>query len=584
MNRQQLERMHELGVLNDVQYAAGLAQLAAGRDFHPRLSVTVPGTAQLSVDASTRTISGTASIYGEWIPSHGFYLEAGCLTSRQPLNKNKMLVDHDKGQPVGYLTDLDEGTLSVTYSIPDGPAGDAALDSAAKGLRDGLSVGFTITEYFFDDEYKMHVTAADWYETSLVACPALADAGVTDVAAAVATQPTEHKEFNVNREQLAAALAAGTITQAQHDAALSVMEATEAALSARPDAPTQQPAAPVAPVTPATLAAADAAALAAGPAPVVPAAVEVNQRPMNLAAVAQHISAGVRSGAFQTSADVAMAIGEFLPAQDAGEAFTRPEWLGELRTLAKTNRPWIEAIGNPLPLNTLKAEGWRWDEEPDVDELNLDALDEVSGNDPTTEGDAFKGFGVAAAHRVKRSVVDFGDPQFTADFLTARMRRYLFKSNVGIRTRLLAAATAGAGTVTEGGVVAVLKQLVKDVRGVGGRVNRVFLDNTLYEELEDLDVGPTATLPLWLRQASIGIDLSAATADVAGLAIVNDPALAAGQAVAFDNSVIDVRESPVIQISAVAVSFAAVDMGLFGYLRLDDHDPRGIVKRTYVEA
>lgn len=581
MNRQQLDRLHALGLIGNVQYTAALAKLNAGRAERPRLtSLAVAQRVALSVDTEARTISGTASVYGVLVASHGMVLEPGSLNSRQPLAKNKMLVDHDHSQPVGFLTDVDEGSLAVTYSIPEGAAGDKALDDAAKGLRDGLSVGFTATDYFFDDEFNIHVTEADWYETSLCAVPAVDGAGVTNVAAAVATPNTEPKEFNVNRAQLAAALAAGTITQEQHDTALAVIEATEAAPAA--PAALATPAAPAVPVSPT---AADQAALAAGPSHEPAAPVEVRQRPANLAAVAQRIAAGVRAGELTTSSDVALAIGEFLPVQDEGEAWTRPEWLGELRTLAKTGRPWIEAIGAPLPLNSLKAEGWRWDEEPDVDELNLDALDEVSGNDPTTAGDAFTAFGVAAAHRVKRSVVDFGDPQFTADFLTARMRRYLFKSNVGIRTRLIAAATAPtAPTVAEGGVVAVLKQLVKDVRTVGGRVNRVFLDNTLYEELEDLDVGPTSTLPLWLRQASIGIDLSAATADVAGLAIVNDASLAAGQAVAFDNSVIDVRESPVIQISAVAVSFAAIDMGLYGYLRLDDHDPRGIVKRTYVEA
>lgn len=578
MNRQQLERLHQLGLIGDVQYTAALAQLNAGQTARPRLtSLSVPIRTSLSVDTEARTISGTASVYGVLIPSHGMYLEPGSLNSRQPLNKNKMLVDHDMHQPVGYLSSVDEGTLEVTYSIPEGEAGDKALDDAQKGLRDGLSVGFTATEYSFDDAYNIHVLEADWYETSLCAIPAVDGAGVTNVAAAVATPTTEPKEFNVNRAQLAAALAAGTITQEQHDAALAGIVATEAALAARPDAPTAQPAAPVAPEQ------ANLAAVQAGPTQEPRPAAEVAQRPMNLSALAQRVAAGVRSGELSAAEQIGLAIGEFLPAQDAGEAWSRPEWLGELRTLAKNDRPWIDAIGSPLPLNSLKAEGWRWDELPEVDEYSLDALDDVTSNDPTTEGDAFSAFAVASATRVKRSVIDFGDPQFTVDFLTARMRRYNFKTNVGIRTRMLAAATNNAN-VTAGGVVAVLKALVKDVRPIGGRLNRVFLADDLYEELEDLDVGPTATLPLWLRQASIGISLADATADVAGLAIVNDSALTAGQAVGFDNSIVDVRESPVLQISAVAVSVAAVDMGLFGYLRLDDHDPRGIVKRKYVAA
>lgn len=581
MNRKQLERMHELGLVSDVQYTAGVAQLNAGREFSPRLSVNVPGVATLSVDASSRTISGVASIYDELIPSHGFVLDAGSLTSRTPLNKNKMLVDHDKGQPVGYLSALNEDSLEVTYTIPEGPAGDAALDSAAKGLRDGLSAGFTITEYYFDAEYVMHVTGADWYETSLVACPALADAGVTDVAAAVATEPTQPKgNHTVNRAQLAAALAAGTISQEQHDAALAAIDATEATLATAPNAPAPG-AAPV------------DAALAAGPQhePAPAANLEISTRPVNLATVAQRIADGVRSRELTTVDAIALAIGEFVPSQDAGEAWTRPEWLGELRTMTNTRRPYIEAIGNPLPLASLKAEGYRWTEEPDVDEHTLDTIETVDGNNPKTAGDAFKAFMVASAHRVHRSVVDFGDPQFTVDFLAARMRRYNLKSDIGIRTRLLAAATdptAGAGgvpTVAAGGVVAVLKQLVRDVRPYGGKLNRVFLDTLLYEELEDLDVGPTSTLPLWLRQAVLSLDIAAGTADVGpGLHIELDPGLDAGEAVGFDNAFVDVRESPTLQPTAVAISVAAIDFGLFGYLRLDDHDPRAIVKRTYVGA
>ena len=113
---------------------------------------------------------------------------------------------------------------------------------------------------------------------------------------------------------------------------------------------------------------------------------------------------------------------------------------------------------------------------------------------------------------------------------------------------------------------------------------RAFLSTDLYEELEDLDVGPTSTLPLWLRQAVLSLSITDATADVDQLHIELDSTLAAGQAVGFDNSIVDVRESPVIEVNAIAVDFAAIDFGLYGYLRLDDHDPRGIVTRTYAGA
>lgn len=435
----------------------------------------------------------------------------------------------------------------------------SASEAVEAGLADRL-----------DSDTAEPEPASNLFDLSMYAHAGRSAASAPIPAAALATN---RKESTVNRAQLAAALAAGTITQEQHDAALAALVATEN----RPDNIVTNPVAPLAP------AAADRAAVQDGPRHEPAPAVEVTPRSVNLAGVAQRIANGVRQGEFKYTEQIALALGEFLPEQDAGEAWTRPEWLGELRTLARTNRPWIDAIGTPLPLTALKAEGWRWGTEPDVDEYSLDEMDDVPGNNPTTAGDDFEAFGVASAIRVKRSVVDFGDPQFTVDFLTARMRRYNVKSNIGIRTRMLAAATNGAN-VTAGGVVAVLKQLVKDVRTVGGHLNRVFLDDTLYEELEDLDIGPTATLPLWLRQATIGLNLAEATADVAGLVISNDSALPAGQAAGFDNSIVDVRESPVIEPTAIAVSVGAIDFGLFGYLRLDDHDPRGIVKRKYVAA
>lgn len=576
MNRERLRQLLDAGLINRGAYIRALGQLNAGRtDVRPGIVRDQELAARrLDVDASSRTITVIASKYDTYIPSHFMILAKGSLTPRAG-RENKMLVDHDLSQPVGFMKSSDPESLETTYEIPAGAEGDRALEHAANGLRDAASVGFTITDYAFDDDGTLRVLAADWYETSLVAVPAVAGSGVTDVAAAVASTPTPNQEeHTVNRQQLAAALSAGSITQEQHDTALAVLEATERALANRPGAP----AAGAEPV---------AAEVAAGPthepAPAPTARLEIRQRGHNLRSMVNALSAKANLGEIRQPEDVNLAIGEFLPADDAGDAFGQPEWLGELITLTREDRPWIDAFGATGDLTRLKAKGWRWEEEPDVEEHALD-LSDVPGNDPKTEGDDYTAFGVAAAHRVQRSFVDFADPEFTQKFLEARMRRYRVKSNIGIRTRVLAAATKPTGTVTSGGVVAVLKQLHRDVRPFGGKVNRMFLADDLFEEFEDLPTGSESNLPLWLKSAQLGIDLADGSANVGQLRIVNDSSLPTGQATAFDTRAGAVKEKNPIELTAVPISVAAVDFGFFGYLRFDDYDPRAIVTRTYVPA
>ena len=100
-------------------------------------------------------------------------------------------------------------------------------------------------------------------------------------------------------------------------------------------------------------------------------------------------------------------------------------------------------------------------------------------------------------------------------------------------------------------------------------------------ELEDL---PTDTLPLWLKSAEIGVDIAEGSAETKTLRILEDSGLAAKQIVAFDSRAAKVREKAPFQVQALAIANGGVDVGIYSYMRLDDYDPRAIVKRTYVPA
>lgn len=563
MNIKKLKALLAAGVITQAQFLAASADNSRPTiDLH----MFAPGTVRLEVEAGEDgaptgglLTADVVTRYDELIESHGMILHAGCLEPRTPLVKSKLLRDHNHSEPVGYMTSVTDDRLGATWQVASTEV-ERVSQEVSEHLRDGLSVGFSITEYDIDDEWVLHVYRADWYETSLCAIPAVHEAGVTSVAAALATARKEN--HTMNRAQLAAALAAGKITQEQHDAALSVLEATE---GTETDPTFGAPAA-----TPAV-------AVLAGPETVATPAppAQVRER-ASLAQVQRRLITAANTG--DVSA-FTLALADIIPADDAAPAFLREDWQGEVWRNDENLRPWIDAFGAPKELTSLKGRGWHWDVEPEVDEYAGNKT-EVPTNEVSTAPDTFTAFRIAAGWDVDRAFEDFADAEFWASFWPAVMRDYKRKSNAGVRTRVVAAASAPAGTVTAGGVKAVLKQVVRDVRPFG-RVNRMFLGDDLFEELEDLD---TQNLPLWLKSATIGLDIAEGSADIGSLRILNDTTLPATQVVAFDNRAAIVREKSPFRVQALNVAQGGIDVGIYSYLRVDPQDVRAIVKRTYVAA
>lgn len=558
-------------------------RLAAGEP-HPQLTVQL-AVHDVQLNAGARTITGTVARYGELIPSHSMVLEPGSLQPRMPLDRVKLLRDHNHGDPLGYMSAWDGDTLDASFQLPAGANGDRALQEAADKLRDGFSVGFAITRYDFDADGILHVQQAELYETSLVAVPAIASAGVTHVAAATITPP-EKESTAMNRAQLAAALAAGSITQAEHDRQLAALDAAT-------------PPAPAAPVTlattvPATPEPAAGEQLAAEPQPQPIAPASTRDRALSFNQVVQRLTSAAASSDPERA--VQLALDAILPSADAGEGFLRDDWVGELFRASDERRPIIDAIGTPQQLTAYKGTGWAWKdgERPQVEEYaggDTTTNDEVASNPVSTISKTFTAFDIAAGWEIKRRFVDFANPEFVAAFWRGVMADYKRKSNTGVRTRVLAAATApgtvntaggGTATVAAGGVTALIKQVARDVRRIeGGRLNRVFLASDLMEQLEDY---PTDNLPMWLAQANIGMDFEDGRATISGLAIVEDSTLSAGQLLGFDNRALMVRERTPLELEALNIPRGMVQLGFYSYLRLDPHDERLIVKRTYGET
>lgn len=155
-------------------------------------------SADLTASADERTLTGLAVPYGP--VGHA---SLGAVTFAQgsvrlpaELGRVKLLEQHNSDRSIGYLThaeDTPEG-LRATFHVPPSPEGDRALQMAADGRRDGLSIGVKldaevlaeITRKWWEDDDSATAAAGDLVEVSSVTVPAFADARVDGSAALAA--------------------------------------------------------------------------------------------------------------------------------------------------------------------------------------------------------------------------------------------------------------------------------------------------------------------------------------------------------------------------------------------------------------
>lgn len=131
----------------------------------------------------------------------------------------RVFMYHDPSRPVGIVAERvsTEDAMLASMRISRTAAGDEALILAADGVMD-VSVGVNPTEFTYDNQGRMIVTAADWLELSLVPIPAFSGATVTEVAASAnvpndealaaevpdTTEPTEPEKETMSEIEAAA--------------------------------------------------------------------------------------------------------------------------------------------------------------------------------------------------------------------------------------------------------------------------------------------------------------------------------------------------------------------------------------------
>ena len=146
-----------------------------------------------------RTITGQIVPFGEiGATSIGpVIFEAGSLTV-DPATV-KLLLQHDGTRPIGRMESFHttDAGINATFKVAQTSAGTDSLVEASQGLRDGLSVGASITDSIQKKD-GLHVLSANLIEVSLVTDPAFESAKVSQVAASADTETQSIEEIDMS--------------------------------------------------------------------------------------------------------------------------------------------------------------------------------------------------------------------------------------------------------------------------------------------------------------------------------------------------------------------------------------------------
>ena len=147
-----------------------------------------------AADSESRTITGQIVAFDVAAnASTGKVLfQAGSI---QPTSV-KLNLEHDSARPIGRSIDMsaDASGMNATFKISQTSAGTDALVEAMDGLRDGFSVEAEATEFAYNEDGTMVVSAAQLVGVALTHNPAFDAARVERVAATEGEEVSESTE------------------------------------------------------------------------------------------------------------------------------------------------------------------------------------------------------------------------------------------------------------------------------------------------------------------------------------------------------------------------------------------------------
>ncbi|MFD8769551.1 head maturation protease, ClpP-related [Microbacterium oxydans] len=389
----------------------------------------------------------------------------------------------------------------------------------------------------------------------------------------VAAMASPRKEPRMNREQLVAALAAGTITQAQHDDGIRVLDALAGAPTAAGGIAPADRGAPGEPI---------ANEYSAGPREGSQPAARLTERPVTLMSIATDAASQItaRASIHEVVAGINNALSTVVPADDQGEAFLHTQRISEIWQAIPEGRPHVDALGGPKPLTGAKIEGWKW-------VLPTPNLQPYAGNlaeVPTGEWETRKveedPNRWAFANKVDRIYIDLGTPDLIASLLTMLRRGHGPVSDNAVAADLIAGATplAGAAPTT---LIGALTRAFLQLKKLGAAPTQFWMGEEAFTDFAELKV---SDLPAWIANATGFVELDGRTSLSNVFDVDVDFQLAPQGFLALDRRAADVYETPYYQVEAMDVAHGGADIGVFTYGGTFINDARALVKSTITPA
>ena len=342
------------------------------------------------IAVESRIISGLALPYGVPGNTSGgkVSVEPGAIKIPHDLKRVKLLRDHDRSAPVGYvesIEDTPEG-LQIKFKVGTTADGTTALTEASEGIRDGLSVELSAVKRSPDGS---KIVEAVLDAVALVSVPAFSDARVSSVIA----QDTPD--------------AVAPATQKEEAMSDNIIEA-----------------------------AADKTDVVEAPAPLRAPSAFVAPKPSLSFSQATEILQAVRNG--ERSEEITAALADITR---SANPWVSPEgFVGELWGGVGYQREIVPLL-NHGELSHWKIAGWRWKVSPKVASYAGDKTD-VPSNAPTTETVSVEASRLAGAHDIDRKFIDFNDVAFLDSYFRAMAESYAFESDKACAQFIVSSATA----------------------------------------------------------------------------------------------------------------------------------------------
>lgn len=498
----------------------------------------------LTTDTEARTFRARIASVGVASSTHRVRLAAGdVLKPRQPLNRVKLLIDHDKAQPVGYMLDYAPSAsgdeIEATFTVAPGAAGDAALEGIASGTRDGLSVGFTPRDAKREGQ-DIVIRDAELYEVSLVAIPDFADAvvlSIDDTTPATATAPTEDGETNMPTETTAPPAETETVQLAT-----------------------------------------------------VPAAGHVNQRPEpahTLEDFLEAVQLATRTGGRNldqledilgaaSSRDIMLALTDVkydATTADAGKTAGVPQWLGELWKPAERLRRIIPLISSGV-LTDLVVKGYRWKTKPTVGKWSGNKT-EIPSSAAAVEAYETTAQRWAGGNDIAIEYKHFGKTDVIEAIVRMLVESYMIQTDNDALATLLSAATPVTAGTTPNGIYA--NPLVWTVDGALALIEENATPSFAVvnpADYREIVLSPRDKVSEFLT-SSFGLE----SGSTEGFQIVPHTGIAQGSALVGAHEAATSLELPgaPVRVSALDIARGGWDEAVFGYQATTINHPGALV-------